>query len=99
MTNYIFYFTGTGNSLYVAKKIAKALDNTILVNIAQNIDKHFEIKTANRVGFVLPVYAFREPVIVEEFIKRLRIKNYNYLYIFLVHGGSPLSAFDSIQKK
>lgn len=99
MKNYIFYFTGTGNSLYVAKKIAEEIENTELISIANNIDKGYEIEKADRVGFVIPVYAFREPLIVEEFLKKLNICEYNYLYTFLVHGGSPLAATDGLAKK
>lgn len=73
----IFYFTGTGNSLYVACQIAEAQDDK-LYSIAALMDKkekiyHFELYDNELLGFIFPVYAWAPPKMVLEFINKLEI--------------------------
>ncbi len=87
MANIIFYFTGTGNSLLVAKDIANKLGNTKVVSIAkaikgENIDLSYE-----RIGFVFPVYYSSMPKIVKEFVKRLDFNKNHYIFSILTLGG------------
>ena len=62
----IFYFTGTGNSLFAARKIANA-NNATLISIPQVIG---ECKTYKDdvIGFVYPQYANGLPKMVRKFI-------------------------------
>ena len=72
----IFYFTGTGNSLYVAKKIQKA-EGGKLVDMAQSLkDKKFNynIKKGEKMGIIFPVYFQGLPTIVSEFITQLKLE-------------------------
>lgn len=82
----IFYFTGTGNSLYAATKIAKELnDNLISIADAINNKKfEYEIKENERVGFVFPTYFFGVPTIVEDFLKKVHFNNINSAYFYFV---------------
>jgi len=71
MSTEIYYFSGTGNSLYVAKELQKRISETKLIPIVSllNIDV---IKTnAETVGFVFPVHALTIPIAVKRFIKKL----------------------------
>lgn len=73
----IFYFTGTGNSLFVAKNIALTQGET-LVSIAQEYGENksvyeYGFKENEVLGFVFPVYAWGPPTIVLDFISRLKI--------------------------
>ena len=66
----IYWFSGTGNSLVTAKELADKFDGKCeLIPMATAINDT-EIKTADRVIFVYPVYAFGIPVIVSDFIKK-----------------------------
>ena len=69
----IFYFCGTGNSDYVARRIAEAT-NEEYVNIA-DCEKQsrfrFHLKKKERLGFVIPTYYWRMPALVEDFIKKI----------------------------
>ena len=62
----IFYFTGTGNSLFAAKKIADA-SNATLISIPQVISE-YKIYTDDVIGFVYPQYANGLPKMVRKFI-------------------------------
>lgn len=82
----IFYFTGTGNSLEVAKIIAKHNDEK-LISIASVIkDKdscvEYNLSENEIIGFVFPIYAWGPPKIVLDFIYKLKLNNYNSNYIF-----------------
>jgi NAD-dependent dihydropyrimidine dehydrogenase PreA subunit/flavodoxin len=73
----IFYFSGTGNSLSVAQKIADAQGEK-LIAIAEeckNKDGLFEYQLQKNelVGFVFPVYAWAPPKMILDFIDGLRL--------------------------
>lgn len=81
----VFYFTGTGNSKYIAKKIAEALEEP-LISIAEayrNNEFTYELKENEKLGFVYPVHAWAPPTIVKRFIKKLNLKyTKNTAYLF-----------------
>ena len=65
----ILYFSGTGNSKYVAQRIADALGDT-LFNINDRIKARDSspIETGERIVFVTPTYAWRIPRIVQDWL-------------------------------
>jgi len=89
----IYTFTGTGNSLAAAKKIAGVLGDTDLVPIALLADTHGEIAPgADRIGIVCPVYFSGLPLMVASFAERLDPGSAQYLFAVLTHGGGGESA-------
>lgn len=82
----IFYFSGTGNSLYVAKKIAQ-YNNERLVSIAEEMKGNagkleYCLNDDEIIGFVFPIYAWAPPRIVIDFIGKISFHNYKDNYIF-----------------
>ena len=55
MKKIIYYFSGTGNSLYTAGKIAEAIGGAELISVRCN-PKDVSAKDADVIGFVCPVY-------------------------------------------
>ncbi|HEX3021961.1 MAG TPA: EFR1 family ferrodoxin [Lachnospiraceae bacterium] len=82
----IFYFSGTGNSLYIAKKIGEETNDTIVSITKELLDKQccYTLQEGERLGFVFPVYWYGVPTIVEEFLLKLQIKNYTNQYTYMV---------------
>lgn len=82
----VFYFTGTGNSLYVAKQLDK--QQISIPQIIHNTDLTFE---ADSIGIVCPIYGHEMPTMVKEFLKKAVFKT-DYFYIVLtygnIHGGA-----------
>lgn len=83
----IFYFSGTGNSLYVAKKLLNDKDK--LISIAKEMKNNQDVYTYNlskneSIIFVYPVYAWAPPKMVMDFVKRIKFNNYNSNYISTV---------------
>lgn len=67
----IFYFSGTGNSQFVAKRIQdKTGDQLYSLNEAIKKRRLFSGKMLDRAVFVVPTYAWRIPKIVEAWIRK-----------------------------
>lgn len=78
----LFYFTATGNSLYVAKKLDK---NPI--SIPQALKQTKLTFTDDTIGIVFPIYAGRAPKIVLDFLRKSDFKT-NYMYFIGTYGNS-----------
>ncbi|WMJ90301.1 EFR1 family ferrodoxin [Anaerocolumna sp. MB42-C2] len=84
----IFYFSGTGNSLFIAKNIAEH-SNERLISIAAVINSgisnyEYTLKVNELVGFVCPIYAWGPPKPLLDFINKLKLNHYNRNYVFAV---------------
>lgn len=69
----VFFFSGTGNSEYVAKQMAE-ISGEKMISIAECLKKgsfSFRLHPKERIGFVTPVYFWGLPQIVIEFLKEL----------------------------
>ena len=98
MKNRVYFFTGTGNSLKVAKEIAAALPDCELVAIRKGIDSAIP-EGLERIGFVFPVYYWGPPAMVADFIKNVNFGKQDGAYFFALatNGGSPGAALPYIQ--
>ena len=87
MSTTIFYFSGTGNSLMVARDLAEELGDTSVVSIAGAI-KNKEVDISGEcIGFVFPLYYQGIPAIVQEFIKKLPLNGTKYIFGVVTNGG------------
>lgn len=65
----IFYFSGTGNSRYVAQRLSEATGESLhFIPRTDPVEVSF---TGNHLGFVFPIYSWGVPPIVSEFISKL----------------------------
>lgn len=101
----IFYLSGTGNTKWAASKTAAAL-NDQLIDIAATL-KHadsdstfsYELKDDEPMGFFFPVHGWRPPLIVKEFVRRLRINQAgSYCYVVCTAGDNVGEAVDILEK-
>ncbi|MDH6356453.1 EFR1 family ferrodoxin [Parabacteroides sp. PF5-9] len=84
----IFYFTGTGNSLYVAQALGDAFNET-LSSITEELSKNtfelsYVLQENEKVFFVYPVHSWGPSVFVMRFISRLRFENYDKQAVYSV---------------
>jgi len=99
MKTVIYYFTGTGNSLAAARKIAGALGETELVPIASLADTPGAVTpAADRVGIVCPVYDCGVPVMVARFAERLDLAQVGYTFAVVTMGGMGVSALHQLDR-
>ncbi|MBK1812039.1 EFR1 family ferrodoxin [Clostridium sp. YIM B02505] len=95
--NIMFYFSGTGNSLKVAKDIAEAIEDCELISMG----KSYKLSdTYQRIGFVYPIYAGGMPGVVERFIKALDLSVNKDSFIFAVctSGSGQAGGLTNISK-
>lgn len=78
MSATIYWFSGTGNSLSVAKDLAATMPGAELIPIAEAINR--PPPAADTIGLVFPVYAFGPPAIVERFIETLDVAPESYIF-------------------
>lgn len=85
----ICYFSGTGNSKYVAKRISESLPNEALVDLNDCIKNHIELNKndCSRIIFVTPTYAWRIPKVVEKYIESHAPFNRTKVYFVMTCGG------------
>ena len=77
----VFYFTATGNSLFVAKALG-----TEVVSIPQAIkDGKLEYE-ADEIGFVFPDYAATAPMLVRSFVRKAKLKA-SYIFSVITFGN------------
>jgi len=91
----IFYFSGTGNSQYIAERLAASEYDAATSIAAAMKDAAFEYE-AECVGFVFPVYYWGLPSIVAEFIEKLHVTGASYVYCVLTCGSSTGAAADRL---
>lgn len=64
----VLYFTGTGNSLYVAKELAGKDGETL--SIPQLMKQKRFVIEADEIGIVYPIYGHYPPYMVRQFIQK-----------------------------
>ena len=84
MKTTLIYFSGTGNSFYCAKEIAKELGETEIIPITifnneENIAINSEI-----IGFIFPVYFADLPDIFKKFIMNIVPAENQYFFTIAI---------------
>lgn len=88
----VFYFTATGNSLYVAKQLEH--DPVSIPQIMQEQKLHFQDEA---IGIVFPIYGSEPPYMVQEFLRKAQFET-EYFYVVMTYGCSSGAAAQIIKK-
>lgn len=95
----ILYFTGTGNSKYVAKQIAKVTgDEIISMNDRIKEGRYDTLSSTRPYVFVVPTYAWRIPRIVENFINKTSLEGNKKAYFLMTCGTETGNAVHYLKK-
>lgn len=87
-----YFFTATGNSLYVAKQLD---DNR--GSIVQAIHDEEKKYAADKIGIVCPVFGHEVPDLVREFLSEAKFET-DYFYLILTYGNRHGGAAELAQK-
>ena len=84
----ILFFSGTGNSNYVAKRIADALGDA-LVNLNDRIKSGdtSSVETGERVIIVTPTYAWRIPRVVRDWLRKTELRGAKQVWFVMTCGS------------
>lgn len=97
MKNVLFWFSGSGNSKYVASRIAESISHRQEVTLLYMADllrdgkMEFDLEPDGSVGFIFPTYFWGVPWIVREFVSKLVLRGIGQkgvVYQVLTCGGS-----------
>ncbi len=85
----VFYFSGTGNSRWVAERVAEAFQEKLVAIGAYFVGGQppvpaFDLNEHEHIGFVFPVHSWGIPPIVGKFIDRLQLNGYNGQQIYCI---------------
>ncbi len=88
MNTALYYFSGTGNSLSVARAIKTNINGSELFPIVGCLKQKPVEVAAQRVGIIFPIHFMTVPRIVREFLNEVKFHNPEYIFI-VVTGASP----------
>ena len=84
----IFYFSGTGNSKYAARRIADALGDTLLsMNDRIRAGDFSPVETGERLVIAAPTYAWRIPRIVRDWLMKTELSGAKQVWFVMTCGG------------
>ena len=100
MKTTIYYFTGTGNSLKIAKSLSEKLEQCELVPIAKVWEDDHLASSSEKVGFIFPLYYAGLPKIVFDFLSKIELAKSNYFFAVITSAGdinnTPLQQIETI---
>ena len=95
----IFYFSGTGNSAWVARQMAQQLnDHLCFIPDERGGEANYKLRADEKLGFVFPVYAWRVPKFILRFIESMKVENVSYVY-FVTTCGDDTGRMDHYFKR
>lgn len=98
MKTHIFYFSGTGNCLKAARDLANELGDADIISVPKIINQEIDF-SAERVGIIFPVYMFGMPLIIVDFIKKLKMEKNKYIFAVATCGGMAADALGQTAKQ
>ena len=99
----VFYFSGTGNTKWVAQQLASATGES-LRNIADELRQNacqYALKAGERLGFCFPTHGWQPPHIVREFIRRssFSVPHSAFVYAVTTCGDNMGEAMSILNKE
>ncbi|GHU88582.1 4Fe-4S ferredoxin [Spirochaetia bacterium] len=93
----IYYFSGTGNSYWSARKLAEKFGDAELFSISREIKQpHIRIE-ADATVFLFPAYAYGIPGMVRRFLEKAEIRS-GYIAALVSYGSSPGGALAEVRR-
>lgn len=88
MATEIYYFSGTGNSLYVAKELQKRLPESKLLPIVSLLNQDTIQTQADTIGIVFPIRGPTFPIAIKMFLIKADLESTDYIFAIATRGGT-----------
>jgi ferredoxin len=98
METELYYFSGTGNSLFVARELRKLIPDCGLIPIAGQLRGPSQRTTGKVAGFVFPVHALSIPIAVRKFVRKLDIDSADYIFAVATRHGTVFRGFQTLER-
>ncbi len=96
MKTRLYVYTGTGNSLWVARQLAAELKKAA-IEVMPCPQKAFKVP-AEAVGIIFPVHIWGLPGRVIQFVNHLKVKPGAYFFAVAVNAGQPAATLLQLQR-
>ena len=93
----IFWFSGTGNSLYAAKQLAANMGAS-LVQITNSVPTEAFGGNSTKIGFVFPSYYGNLPRVVRAFVEKLEVNPDATIFTVVTMGGVGQGSVGALNK-
>ncbi len=104
----IFYFSGTGNTRWVAQQIAEAIGEEMrsIPELIREGRYEFRLKEGERIGICFPTHGWQPPGIVRQFVRNLKIQptspgqaENHYCWVLTTCGDNMGEAMTILQRE
>jgi len=86
MKTIIFYFSGTGNSYYIAKQLSQIIEKTEIANLSTI--KTYNLQSYENIGIVYPTYYIHTPALVLQLLEHLKAKKKQNVFTLATYADS-----------
>ncbi|HEC61680.1 MAG TPA: 4Fe-4S ferredoxin [bacterium] len=98
MSTHLYCYTGTGNSLWVARRLADALGDAVVISMREK-PASAPVTDADAVGIIFPVHMWGPPPAVSAFIADSLPVNGRYYFAVAINMGAPAGALLNLRKQ
>jgi len=98
MSKVIYYFSGTGNNIAVAKGLCENIPDMEMYPITELLENKIIDKKYDLIGFTVPSYYSHIPPIVAECINNLQFTNNQKVFSIIACGGNRGHATEDIRQ-
>lgn len=91
MSDAIYVYSGTGNSLQIAKEIASRLECDV-IDIPSLPDGPIDVSRYSGIGFVFPVHYYQSPPVVRDAMSRMNLTDKQKVWAVMDYGTTPGNA-------
>ena len=95
----IYYFSGTGNTLFVARELQQRFPEAELVPLASVLNQDVIRSSAKTVGLVFPIQGMTAPVPVRILMRKADFSSAEYVFAVATRGGTRCFALDYIARR
>jgi ferredoxin len=94
----IYYFSGTGNSLFAARELQNLIPGSECLPIVSLAKNKYVKSSDESVGFIFPIYTQTIPLPVVDFIKKINLDSAKYIFAVSTQGGGQGNTINELNK-
>ena len=97
MKTTIYFYTGTGNSLWTARKLSEMLGNTELIPMTLTGEGLIR-SNSEKIGLIFPVHIWGMPSLIINIVNRLEVDPAKYYFAVAVNAGQVAATLIQLKR-
>jgi menaquinone-dependent protoporphyrinogen IX oxidase len=98
MKTLLAYFSGTGNSLFLAKELSGNIPDSTLLSVTKALRENMACAGFERIVIVYPVYYVGLPAIVQRFVARFDFSPFTAIYSVCTSGDDDGELYQDVRR-